>query len=1180
MSRCTFCILWMLGISLQISAQSLHINELVSNNSVLQDADGDTPDWIELYNSGTDTLQLEGYRINDRPDAGSAWEFPEASFIAPQGHLMVFASGKDIKEINGFEPVIRLGDEWRYFTPNNSSNGTWKVVGFNDNSWLSGPTSIGYGDDDDSTLVAAGTRTLFLRKQIQLTDLSSIKQLILHVDYDDSFVAYMNGVEIGRANIGAPGAIPSYLQPADTDREAQIYQGGYPEKFVYEDPMNILQDGPNVLAIEVHNVGASSSDLSIFPFLTLARSAYQTSEPIPALLQLSSLFLHTDFKLSSEGESIYLFRPDGQLIDSVQFPRMPANLSMGRFPDGQSQFVFFSNQTPNAPNAADHFDGILQDSIRFSHTSGAFGSNIPLTMTHEDAAASIYYTLNGEEPTEADFLYNDSLLLEQTSILRARAFRPGYVASPTMTHTYIIKNPSSLPTISIVTDPYHLWDNDSGMYVLGDEHESDFPFFGANFWQDWEKPVNLSVLDESGKLVYQSDAGMKIFGGWSRALDQKSLSLFARKRYGDEPFAYPFFPNRPYDEYEALVLRNSGNDWGRSLMRDGMMTSLMKGSAVDIQAYRPTRVFLNGQYWGIHNLREKINEHYFASLHGVDPATVDLLEFNGDLIHGDNADYQNMIQFIRSANLSSDNNYQVVANQIDLDNYIQYQVAQIYFDNTDWPGNNIKYWRADGGKWRWVLFDTDFGFGIWDPHTYQHNTLRFALEANGPGWPNPPWSTLLFRKLIENQTFRHAFINQYADELNSRFIPQHVSNHINKVSNHIRPEIDAHMDRWNRNANEWNNILNQMRNWANQRPSHARFHIQNVFELPNQHLIRVENPETEKGMIQLNSLLLEYANWNGIYYESVPITLTAIAKPGYIFDHWSGDVNSTEKEIILDLQFETTVVAHFIASEGGQTESSAIVINEINYKSSEAFDPKDWVELTNVSQETVDLTDWELKDGNDEHVYRIPAQTMLAPQEFLILCRDKQQFDSLLPDVSNSIGNIDFGISSKGESIRLFDNFGILRDVVSFESTSPWPESPNGTGATLALISPLLDNSLYKSWRGDPQPGTPGASNTPDSIIVIPPPPDPPFLDSMMLVYPNPFDKLLTVQIGGLDVEEIQFELYTVLGQKVFERKEVYVIPNTTAFRLNFPELGNGMYMLRVQTDKGTYDFPILKQGE
>ena len=202
------------------------------------------------------------------------------------------------------------------------------------------------------------------------------------------------------------------------------------------------------------------------------------------------------------------------------------------------------------------------------------------------------------------------------------------------------------------------------------------------------------------------------------------------------------------------------------------MTSLMDGSGLETQAYRPAAVYLNGQYWGFYNIREKINEHFLDDKIDVDKSEINLLEFNGDVIQGNNDSYNDIIDFVTNNSLAVEANYQYIAEQIDIDNYVTYQVAQIYADNRDWPGNNIKYWNSPTTKWRWILFDTDFVFGTWNGGASSFDTLSYALESNGPGWPNPPWSTLLFRKLVENSQFRNKLINQFADEFNGRFQSQ------------------------------------------------------------------------------------------------------------------------------------------------------------------------------------------------------------------------------------------------------------------------------------------------------------------------------------------------------------------------------------------------------------------------
>ena len=215
-----------------------------------------------------------------------------------------------------------------------------------------------------------------------------------------------------------------------------------------------------------------------------------------------------------------------------------------------------------------------------------------------------------------------------------------------------------------------------------------------------------------------------------------------------------FFDNLDYDSFESLVLRNSGNDWESSMLRDGFITSIADDLDIDHQQYRPAILYINGDFWGIQNIREKENQHFISSHHSISPEHIDLLDIEGiydrNIVHGTNADYQILINYLDSQNMNDPIVSSALENWIDLESYMSYQAFQIFIDNRDWPGNNIKFWRDHrvGGKWRWILYDTDFGFGIWDPSAYTFNTLNFALDPYGPGWPNPPWSTFVFRKLI------------------------------------------------------------------------------------------------------------------------------------------------------------------------------------------------------------------------------------------------------------------------------------------------------------------------------------------------------------------------------------------------------------------------------------------------
>jgi len=249
--------------------------------------------------------------------------------------------------------------------------------------------------------------------------------------------------------------------------------------------------------------------------------------------------------------------------------------------------------------------------------------------------------------------------------------------------------------------------------------------------------------------------------------------------------------------------------------------------------------------------------------------------------------------------------------RIDINNYLQYQAAQIYYDNRDWPGNNIKYWKADGGKWRWILFDTDFGGGIWSADNAGFNTLNFALESNGPNWPNPPWSTLLFRRMMTNLEFRNGFINQLADEMNTRFLPQRVISRIDERANIIRSEIGRHRLRWG-TLDNWTDNLNRMREFFSRRPARMKEFVKQQYNLPAHHRLNVQVSDTDHGYILVNSLTIEDRNWNGDYFQNVPIKVTAVAREGYEFSHWELNSNSENPELTINMTGQRSYRAIFV----------------------------------------------------------------------------------------------------------------------------------------------------------------------------------------------------------------------------------------------------------------------------
>ncbi|MBT8079594.1 MAG: CotH kinase family protein [Gammaproteobacteria bacterium] len=620
---------------------------------------------------------------------------------------------------------------------------------------------------------------------------------------------------------------------------------------------------------------------------------------------------HTNFKISSEGEVLYLFDPRGRLVSELPVAGLRNGTSVGQ--SGSGAMAYYDTPTPGSSNSSNEYSGIVSSEVVFSHDGGV---NSPASVSLSGATGTqiIRYTLDGSIPTESSPEYSSSISLAGNTAVRARIFDSDHVPSATHSRTFLPGTSHDVPVVALVSEPGNFFDNDTGIYVLGDDYEPSEPNYGANFWEDWERDIHFSLYEQNGDVGVMLDAGVKIFGGWSRSYPQKSLSIYARGRYGSSEIDYPLFPGRSYDSYQTLVLRNSGDDWLKSMMRDISMTSLMESANVDIQAYRSVAVYLNGEYWGMHNMREKINEHYIASLHNVDKDTVNLLEYDGEILEGDNTDYLELVDFLEANLLVSPGNYDYIAERIDIESFIVYQVAEIYFDNQDWPGNNYKFWNSPGTKWRWILFDTDFGFSGWTPSAFDQNTLAFALEANGPDWPNPPWSTLILRRLVENESFRNDFINHFADELNSRFLPANVTGHIDSIAATIESEMSTHFLRWQDYVNvDWATEVDDMKTFANNRPQHLIAHIEDQFGLSGTYQLTVDNANPSAGDVQLNSLTIDSNSWTGSYFNDIPVTLTAVPAPGFVFSQWQGASTSTNEQIELDLAVDSTIEAVFVA---------------------------------------------------------------------------------------------------------------------------------------------------------------------------------------------------------------------------------------------------------------------------
>ncbi len=905
----------------------LVLNEIqAANATTLTDADGDTPDWIEVANVGPEPVDLGGWGLSDDPEDPHRWTFP-SRVLEPGALVLVHASGKGRDEpIAAWDTRVDQGDEWRYLPVKEPAPPDWFEPGFDDGGWEAGPSGFGRGDGDDATEVGGAADAVFARTIVPVTaqDLDDVVALVLHVDFDDAFVAWLNGVEVARANIGEPGIAPGFGDYGGKDHEAQLYQGGRPE--VFELDPSVLVEGDNVLAVAVYDVSPESSDLSLVPFLSLGfGSARQVRTS--AVLGLDASELHATFQLAAEGEAVALADPLGRVVDLVEPGHLMADWSWGLGPDGQPGY--FREPTPGAPNATEHRRGFAATPTFDPPPGRLVGGGAVTIVAASDAV--VHYAWDGWEPPEQDPTWDGAPLAtgdaEDAVVLRARAWQDGLWPSEIGTGTWLLREPGPLPVVSVVTDPPNLWDDEIDNDVFGTDYEPVSPYEGANFYENWERPVHVAFWEPDQALGFAIDGKIEVHGARSRTHDQRGFRIELDPAAGDARIEHEVFPGLGIRRFEGLLLRSAGNDWYGCFidgcsegahLRDPLMHRLAEGE-VDGMAYRPAEAYVNGRYWGIYNVRERQDPAWIDAHHGT--RDVDLLEANARVVEGDADHYLATLDYLRTHDLADPKHWAEVERRIDVDELASYLAFQIWADNTDWPGNNIKLWRPrePDGRWRWLLYDTDFGLGSWG-HSPAADTLAFALEPAHDGWPNPPWSTELLRLLARSPFFVERFVNRYADYLNTRLRPEETRAALHAMAAVIEPEIGRHSARWGvwtdgatthtMRDGEWEKEVAWIDAWLGQRNAHAREHLVTNLGLGGTWELALDTQPPGAGSFRLAAVEVE-APFDGTYFVGVPVTITAVPRRGLTFVGWSDpDLPQTET-VTLDPTAATSLVARF-----------------------------------------------------------------------------------------------------------------------------------------------------------------------------------------------------------------------------------------------------------------------------
>ena len=821
--------------------------------------------------------------------------------------------------------------------------------------------------------------------------------------------------------------------------------------------------------------------------------------------------------------------------------------------------------------------------FKLSPEQGFYTDSVELRLLNKQPGWDYYFNVQGKKPVDWAFP-EEGITLKASNAIRILAIKPETQDTVEGFYTYLLNQQNGLPVLSLVFEPADFFSGDRGIYVKGSNGIPGYCRSTPHNWnQDWERPIQMTLFEQDGSAsavpMFSVPAGVKIGGGCTRLYDQKSLDIYFRSDYGLSRLNYPLFPDKSITEFNRLSLRNGGQDWYRAMIRNAFSQELVRGRMdLGYQSYKHVAVYFNGQYWGIHTLREKQNEDFIESNYGVDADSVDILSGNASVGEGSAAHYEQMLEYVSENGLEDSVHYAWIQERMDVEQYMDYLIVEIFLANGDWPANNIKYWRtqSDTGKWRWILYDADMTM---DSHsrgrleTNMFEKLHMLTETN---YEHPTWSTLLLRRLLENSAFRASFLQRYSVHLQLSFNPGRSLALMDSIAGLIEDEVPNHMRRWSKsmrlgNDMNWEKHLDVMRSFLSQRPDKEREHIKSFFGTERLHSLSTRVNRAKSGVIRVEGVRSDTTEYV-LLYKDIPAQLRAIPAAGYRFVRWEGlsQSNGPDIQVTLDKNSDIQAIFEPITS----TQTSEVVINEIHYNAASTQDSDDWVELYNPNDYAVDMSYWFFSDSDDAHRYYFAPGSLLAEGGFRVLVRKPEDFASVYPTVSVAEGPIGFGFAGSGELLRLFNAQGQLVDSVRYDDQSPWPTAADGQGASLALVNPLLDNAQARFWSASVNGGTPGEANV-DVLVANELNENPlnnkdqPYQTQLGNNYPNPFNPTTAIPFSLKKASKVRLTVYDMLGRSVQVIIDEYRSAGTheVRFSAGLDGLSSGLYMYSLELD-------------
>ncbi len=902
----------------KININALVINEIMtSNKGALADKDGNTYDWIELYNGTSKDIDLTGYGLSDEQSGNTKWLFPNVT-IKSKDYLIVYLSGSNKDGLYANFALDKAGGETltlkkksgkvvdsvktKSLAKNNvmarNSSGKWietadMTPGFANNdegrkAFLEKRTLT---NDDPLSITEflprndgnisfdghlysyieiqnTGKESVSLKNYFVSNDLNMPYQYRLpdvmlkpnetyliytsnlgHDNHANFTLKSKNGVVIlahgadiieeveytdvpnGSAYIKTSGGdfmesvniTPGYPNTPEGMENFTNYERKNPTDLIISELMNantkyLAQNGGEYYDwIELYNNSGKTINLAdyalstdtgnkkmyVLPKKELKSGEYYVLMASGDTALSNSKYAHANFKIS-ESESIFLYKGN-DLIDSVAISNIPRGYSYGR--SNVKGFYYYATPTPGAKN---NNSGILEIAYEpvFVTTPGVYNnvSNVSVTLKGE---GTIYYTLDGSTPTTKSKVYNSPIILKKTTVVKAISYASKKKASAVTTGSYIINENHTLPVLSVSLPPTSFKSVSSRTSASG--------YVVAAHAELYEKDKSFSV-----------DCGLKLFGGSTRYMAKKSFTLKFSKKYGPSTLNYKVFDNRDAVKYDSLVIRSGSQDSTGTMIRDELATSLMNDyGTVDVQAYKGVILYINGEYWGIYFIREKVDEEFVRHHYDVPEEGTNIVRIDNQVSAGSSKDYRSLVNYVKSHDMSVASNYDYVTKKLDIDNFIDYWIGAMYTTNNDIV--NTRFFNnpnLDGGRIKMVFYDFDYAF-----YNTDRNYMQWMTASNGLSAYTWSYDNSLLRNLLKNKTFKKRFLERASYNYKNLWNKNVVMKRYNELINLIKPEISRNQKRWNNTMKDWESECKTLKNYINNRDTYFVNHIKSYFGL-------------------------------------------------------------------------------------------------------------------------------------------------------------------------------------------------------------------------------------------------------------------------------------------------------------------------------------------------------------